>query len=46
MHHHQHAAGGRRVRPRQVNHNERMAVVRLHGDEQLDPSLEAFLQVR
>ena len=45
MHHH--AVGGRRVRPRPVNLNERLPVVRLYGgEEDLDPSLEAFLEAQ
>ena len=42
-----HAVGGRRVRPRPVNYNERLPVVRMYGgDEDLDPSLEAFLEAQ
>jgi hypothetical protein len=40
--------GSRRVRPRPMNFNERMPVVRTHaplraGEEPLDPTLQAFL---
>ena len=42
-----HAVGGRRVRPRPVNYNERLPVVRMYGgDDDLDPSLEAFLEAQ
>ena len=42
-----HAVGGRRVRPRPMNYNERLPVVRMYGgDDDLDPSLEAFLEAQ
>ena len=42
-----HAMGGRRVRPRQVNFNERLSVVHLYDDdEDIDSSLKAFLEAQ
>lgn len=42
-----HAMGGRRVRPRQVNYNERLPLVHLYDEEEdIDASLKAFLETQ